>query len=553
MATENKSTNKGFITDQSGNYLLPITRAELVLDSNGKIAFHSDQFLAEEGLPGLVTAAERAMISRIGGDGDLSLTDVYNKLDYINAGLIIGGKQLKFFTDSNATPVFISPDTDSTIQLTVSDDQHINIGLTALSTGTNTITNTILRNITVDKYGRVTAVSGSNLVDDDIPETLSNKKLVNATTETVGTAKNSIVNKQYVDEKFDSVSGIATGALTFGGVLPTRESATAVKNKENYYYKVTGSFELQSSEIYTGTQTAHDGTISVKLGDTLIIKGGQFVYIPSGDEKQTSISVSNGAQSLFDKQFGNVSFNFGFPFVVTSSGTDTSGYTATISMPKVSAPIGNSNEGTDGYLSWEDYVAFKSYSTELSTTYTAGTITSETEGSYKIGTLTIAGTNYNIYGVNTDTDTKYSLDLGTVKYNDVDCAALKFTGTDSSSKSYYFYGTNGITVTKDASGFTFKSINNVDTNSTKYLSITNNHQFAIKIGSVSGETVSDGLTDYLEFNTLRNAFHAHQLAVVSSTTSFKVIDNSLSISVDDSDTTTYAYGSKAMKAAITYA
>jgi hypothetical protein len=32
------------------------------------------------------------MISRIGGDGDLSLTDVYNKLDYINAGLTIGGK-----------------------------------------------------------------------------------------------------------------------------------------------------------------------------------------------------------------------------------------------------------------------------------------------------------------------------------------------------------------------------------------------------------------------------------------------------------------------------
>jgi hypothetical protein len=91
------------------------------------------------------------------------------------------------------------------------------------------------------------------LADDDIPETLSNKKLVNATTETVGTDSKSIVNKKYVDDKFDSVSGIATGALTFGGVLPTKESATAVKNKENYYYKVTGSFELQSSEIYTGT------------------------------------------------------------------------------------------------------------------------------------------------------------------------------------------------------------------------------------------------------------------------------------------------------------
>jgi hypothetical protein len=32
-------------------------------------------------------------------------------------------------------------------------------------------------------------------------------------------------------------------------------------------------------------------------------------------------------------------------------------------MPKVSSPSSPDGEGTDGYLSWEDYEAFKSYST----------------------------------------------------------------------------------------------------------------------------------------------------------------------------------------------
>jgi hypothetical protein len=37
---------KGFIKDWQGNKLLPITRAELVLDVNGQIALHSAEFLA---------------------------------------------------------------------------------------------------------------------------------------------------------------------------------------------------------------------------------------------------------------------------------------------------------------------------------------------------------------------------------------------------------------------------------------------------------------------------------------------------------------------------
>jgi hypothetical protein len=53
------NTYKGFVKDLSGKTLLPITRAELVLDSDGQIALRSSKFLAENGLPGLITDVER--------------------------------------------------------------------------------------------------------------------------------------------------------------------------------------------------------------------------------------------------------------------------------------------------------------------------------------------------------------------------------------------------------------------------------------------------------------------------------------------------------------
>jgi hypothetical protein len=82
------ATNKGFIKDWQGNYILPITRGELVLDLDGNIALQSDKFLAEKGHPGLVTSAERAILSSLTTNN--SVADVYNKIDYINKGLKFG-------------------------------------------------------------------------------------------------------------------------------------------------------------------------------------------------------------------------------------------------------------------------------------------------------------------------------------------------------------------------------------------------------------------------------------------------------------------------------
>jgi hypothetical protein len=94
-----------------------------------------------------------------------------------------------------------------------------------------------------------------------------------------------VVNKSYVDDKFNTVNSIATGALVFGGTLSTDTSATGVLNNNNYYYKVTGSFTIKKDYVYTGDNSASAGMdIIVKTGDTLIVKDNKFVYIPSGDE-----------------------------------------------------------------------------------------------------------------------------------------------------------------------------------------------------------------------------------------------------------------------------
>jgi hypothetical protein len=150
MAT---TTIKGFIKDWQGNKLLPITRGELVLDQNGQIALQSAQFLAGDGHPGLVTAAEREMLS--GGAGQ-SISDVYSKLEYVNYGLKIGDTALHFYDAYGATPITVTGTNGVTV---APANNNIAVSLTEINTQAIEKTNTILRGINVDKYGRVTSVS----------------------------------------------------------------------------------------------------------------------------------------------------------------------------------------------------------------------------------------------------------------------------------------------------------------------------------------------------------------------------------------------------------
>lgn len=174
---------KGFIKDWKGQRILPITRAELVLDQNGNPAFTSALFEAGRvnadgsvNQYGLISAAERALIT--GASTGQGISDIYTKLGQINSGLYFNNTALKFYdADGKATPIKVNSIGDGALAITLSGNE-VNLGLTDLKVA-STITGQILKNITVDNFGRVTAVSGGALLDSEIPDTLTGKKLVN--------------------------------------------------------------------------------------------------------------------------------------------------------------------------------------------------------------------------------------------------------------------------------------------------------------------------------------------------------------------------------------
>lgn len=529
------TTKKGFIIDQSENKLLPITRAELVLDSKGHVALHSKEFLAQDGLPGLITSGERALINQLSGSGEgQNLADIYIKLDHINNGLKVNNTSVYFYDNAGSTPITITTTKDTnedgsktpTLDLSVQPDQTITIGLNTLNAAGLSASG-ILRSITVDKYGRVTAVSGSELTNEDIPQTLTGKVLSGATTSASEIANNdlAVVNKAYVDGKFDAINSVATGALVFKGTLSDKNSAQGVLNNNNCYYKVIGSFDIGKDYIYTGDNSTSAGMdITVKTGDTLIVKDGKFVYIPSGDEKETFITVGKKNEtSILNKAQGEVTFTFDGPFTVTQG----SGNIANISITEAS-------DKTNGYLSADDYKKFNSYASQAATTYD-GDISSDVKGAYKIGTLTVANYPYDIYGINNT----YSLSLATGTYNQQNCPTLKFTENDSVYQ-YNIYGYNGINVEVDDKTLKLSSTNKVIESSEPYLNIINNHQFEIKIGSQDASTgeINSGLVDYEEF-------HNYKQSVFNGTVTFAVIENSLT-----DPNYNYSYGSDALTKAI---
>lgn len=56
---------KVLLKDKKNNVILPITRGELILDSSGEMALHSEQFLASTSKPGLMSSSDKANLDRI--------------------------------------------------------------------------------------------------------------------------------------------------------------------------------------------------------------------------------------------------------------------------------------------------------------------------------------------------------------------------------------------------------------------------------------------------------------------------------------------------------
>jgi hypothetical protein len=58
---------KVLLRDKNENIILPITRGELVLDSSGKVALHSTEFLATGEKPGLMSSSDKAKLDSVAG------------------------------------------------------------------------------------------------------------------------------------------------------------------------------------------------------------------------------------------------------------------------------------------------------------------------------------------------------------------------------------------------------------------------------------------------------------------------------------------------------
>lgn len=476
-----------------------------------------------------------------GGEGQ-GIQDIYNKLGYINEGLLINETPLKFYTETGtATPINISAPTDRGINLTI-EGNNVTLGLVEVNS-TETSVSQIIKSITVDKFGRVIAVSGSALTNEDLPseivgKTIKEGKLDGCTTVNKEIAENelAVVNKAYVDAKFNQANGVATGALKFGGPISDATTASnALSNKDawNSYYKVTSSFDIAESDLEdTAGLKVVNSKVTVKAGDTLIVyppatggTKGTFICIPSADDV-TRLTVKGDGEdtAAFTSRDGEITLRFSEIFDVTNP----VGSTALISLPYVTAE-------RDGYLTKEDYARFKDYSNNLAVSYKGEITSAASEGIYKIGTLTVGSGTQDIYGRYNISSLSLNNGTGaTAELNPV----LKFTETGKDDVDIALKGTSGVVVRKSGNDVEFIAANEVDTSSTKYLEITSGYKFKTIIGKVENQQVVDGLTDYNEFATFRSN-------VITSSTIYEVIDNSLS------DTTkTFYYGSTSLKAAV---
>lgn len=526
-------TSKGFIKDWSGNKILPITRGELVLDQDGNIALNSKYFLAGQNgaAYGLVTAAERAMLSGGGVGGTGSIGDLANKLNYINTGLSFNNTTLNFYNDSGtATPIKIIADATNGITLNAQNN-NVFLSLVPL-TQTETTISQVIKNITVDTYGRVISISGGQLTNEDLPQVIHQKViseglLTNCTTQEKEIPNNelAVVNKAYVDQKLLEIGGVATGSLKFGGPI---QNASEVENclispeHWNTYYKITSQFILSTDNFYETSGITGD-SINTKVGDTIIIYPvdgvSKIVYVPSGDDI-TAITVrgQNESSPALSNKIGNVTLNFSPVFSVKNYPENSN--TALITLPQASSTL-------DGYLSSTDYIEFKSNKPSYENKLTAQV------GLYDIGILKIGETSYTIRGINNVSE--LTLNNGAQsEFNPI----LKFKETGYDDVDITLQGYNGIFIKKDGNSIRISS--EIETTSQKYLTIDSENKLKVVIGNVdlNQHIVNDGLVDFTTFYNF--------MIQLSDTTVFEKIDYSLI----GTDSTKYQYGNELLREAI---
>lgn len=122
---------KALLKDHNNVEILPITRGELVLDSSGKKAFHSNEFLATDSQPGLMSKEDKIKID------NMVATKVANKFTLkINSGTT-EGTNLYSYDGASAKTLNIKPGTGIGFTTAAGVLTIANSGVRSVATGDN--------------------------------------------------------------------------------------------------------------------------------------------------------------------------------------------------------------------------------------------------------------------------------------------------------------------------------------------------------------------------------------------------------------------------------
>lgn len=122
---------KVILRDQNNIEILPITRGELILDSSGKKAFHSNEFLATNSQPGLMSKEDKIKID------NMIATKVANKFTLkINSGTT-EGTNLYSYNGASAKTLDIKPGTGIGFTTAAGVLTIANSGVRSIATGDN--------------------------------------------------------------------------------------------------------------------------------------------------------------------------------------------------------------------------------------------------------------------------------------------------------------------------------------------------------------------------------------------------------------------------------
>ena len=122
---------KALLKDHNNVEILPITRGELILDSSGKKAFHSNEFLATDSQPGLMSKDDKIKID------NMIATKVANKFTLkINSGTT-EGTNLYSYDGASAKTLDIKPGTGIGFTTAAGVLTIANSGVRSIATGDN--------------------------------------------------------------------------------------------------------------------------------------------------------------------------------------------------------------------------------------------------------------------------------------------------------------------------------------------------------------------------------------------------------------------------------